>query len=137
MKDDAHGLPRAGEKGGSPDFEGRHTVFTAGAETRRHCRSQEGFRLEDLENHQVRRSRDGLAPKTIDDEIRYVKTMVFKAYDNDRISGDVLKPFRKVGTLLKANADGRNKVISPSEFEAILQERVARTLTKPSFEGAN
>ncbi|MGE5841623.1 MAG: hypothetical protein ACM335_05050 [Deltaproteobacteria bacterium] len=50
----------------------------------------------------MRRSRDGLAPETIDDEIPYVKTMVFKAYDNDRISGDVLKPFRKVGTLLKA-----------------------------------
>jgi hypothetical protein len=41
----------------------------------------------DLENYQVRRKEEGRADNTIDHEIGAAKTMVFKAFDNDMVSG--------------------------------------------------
>ena len=50
----------------------------------------------DLENYQVKRERAGKAPATIDQEIRKVKAMVFKAFDNDLVGGDAIKTFKRV-----------------------------------------
>lgn len=79
------------------------------------------IKLADLENHQEKRRREGLKPKTIDDEINYTKTMIIKAFDNDLVGGDVLKAFRKVKPLLKGNANARDRVLTIDEYEAILK----------------
>jgi integrase len=73
----------------------------------------------DLENYQSKREREGKAPATIDQEIRKVKAMVFKAFDNDLVGGDVIKTFKRVKKLLKPGSDVRDRVLTPSEFEAL------------------
>ncbi|MFC1494649.1 tyrosine-type recombinase/integrase, partial [Thermodesulfobacteriota bacterium] len=78
------------------------------------------IKLADLENLQEKRKREGLRPKTIDDEICYTKTMIIKAFDNDKVGGDVLKAFKKVKLLLKGNANARDRVLTKDEYEAIL-----------------
>ncbi|MCP4551427.1 MAG: hypothetical protein GY834_05175 [Bacteroidetes bacterium] len=51
-----------------------------------------GIKLLDLENYQVQRKEQGKSDSYIDQEIGAIKTMLKKAWDNDKISGNVLKP---------------------------------------------
>jgi integrase len=46
--------------------------------------------------------------------------VINKAFDNDLVSGDTLKAFKKVKKLLKRNSNARNKIISPEQFKALL-----------------
>ena len=71
----------------------------------------------DLENYQARRMVEGKADATIDQEVGSAKTMIFKAFDNNMVSGDTLKTFKVVKKLLKGSANARDKVLSPGEFE--------------------
>lgn len=73
----------------------------------------------DLENYQAKREKEGKAPATIDQEIRKVKAMVFKAFRNDLVGGDVIKTFKRIKKLLKPGSDVRDRVLTPSEFEAL------------------
>lgn len=76
-----------------------------------------------LENHQERRKGEGYKPKTIDDELNYIKTVVIKAFDNDLIGGDALKAFRRVKRLLSGNKKGsnsRNRVLTRNELGKVL-----------------
>jgi integrase len=73
----------------------------------------------DLENYQAKREKEGKAPATIDQEIRKVKAMVFKAFGNDLVGGDVIKTFKRIKKLLKPGSDVRDRVLTPSEFEAL------------------
>ncbi len=81
-------------------------------------------KLADLENYQARLKKQGLKPKTIDDNISYVKTMIIKAFDNDLVGGDVLKAFQRVKRFLKGHANARGRVLSKDEYEALLQNPV-------------
>jgi len=74
----------------------------------------------DLENYQIRRAREGLAPGTIDHEIGKAKTMVIKAFDNDMVGADTLKAFRKVKKTLKRGSDVRGRVLSFKEFNRLM-----------------
>ena len=71
----------------------------------------------DLENYQARKKAKGKADATIDHEIGAAKTMIFKAFDNDMVSGDTLKTFKVVKKLLKGSSNARDRVLSPGEFE--------------------
>ncbi len=71
----------------------------------------------EIENHQMKRRKEGLKPKTIDDEINYVKTMVIKAFDNDKISGGALKTLKRVKCLLKKKSNRRDKILTAQEFQ--------------------
>ena len=53
------------------------------------------IKVTDLENYQARRKRESKADATVDQEIGAARAMVIKAVDDDMISGDCLKPFRK------------------------------------------
>ena len=70
----------------------------------------------DLENYQAKREKEGKAPATIDQEIRKVKAMVFKAFDNDLVGGDVIKTFKRIKKLLKPGSDVRDRILSKNEF---------------------
>ena len=80
------------------------------------------IKLSDLENLQVKRKRGGLKPKTIDDEISYAKTMIIKAFNNDKVGGNTLKTFQRVKRQLNnKNANARDRVLSGNEYESILR----------------
>jgi len=81
----------------------------------------------DLENYQAKREGQGKAPATIDQEIRKVKAMVFKAFDNDLVSGDVIKTFKRINKLLKPGSDIRDRVLTPSEFKALKKHSSGHT----------
>ena len=75
---------------------------------------------EDLENLVERRKKQGCADGTIDQEIGKVKAMVAKAFDNDKVSGDTLKKFKKIKKRDKGNVNARTRILSPDEFNALL-----------------
>jgi len=70
----------------------------------------------DLENYQAKRKKKGLADATIDQEIGTAKTMIYKAFDDNIVSGDTLKSFRVVKKLLKKNSNARDRILNPEEF---------------------
>ncbi len=76
----------------------------------------------DLEEYQVKRQKEGAARGTVDKEMKAVKTMVKKAFFNDKIGGDVLKAFSRVKNLLKRNEDARTRILSLDEFNALMSK---------------
>lgn len=85
------------------------------------------IKLADLENLQAKRFKEGLKPKTVDDEINQMKSVIIKAFDNDLVGGDVLKTFRRVKKTLKAHSNRRERVLTVQEFNR-LQEKAPRHL---------
>ena len=77
---------------------------------------------EDLENLIQKRKKDGCADATIDHEIGAARTMVFKAFDNDRVGGYIIRKFKKIKKLNKGNANARSRIISRDEFSAMLKD---------------
>jgi integrase len=74
----------------------------------------------DLENLQAKRKAEGKADATIDLEIGAARGMINKAFDNDLISGDTLRTFKKVKKMLKSNSNARDRILSPDEFNSLL-----------------
>jgi len=74
----------------------------------------------DLENYQIQRKEQGKSDSYIDQEIGAARTMLNKAWDNDKVSGDALKPFKKVNKLLKKGANARDRILSVDEFERLM-----------------
>jgi len=72
--------------------------------------------LNDLEEYQLKREEQGKAPATIDMELTIAKTMVTKAFDNDKIGGDALRPFRRVRRRLKKGSNARQRTLKFDEY---------------------
>ena len=68
--------------------------------------------LTDLEDYQIKREGAGKAKSTIDIEVGIASAMVNKAFDNDKVSGDTLKPFRCIKNVLKRGSNARKKTIT-------------------------
>lgn len=79
----------------------------------------------DLESYQENRKKQGRAPATIDMEIKYAQTMVTKAFDNDKIDGRALKPFRKTKRKLKKGSNARKRAIGFDEYLKLLSNAAA------------
>lgn len=77
--------------------------------------------VEDLENHIEKRKKEGYANQTIDHEIGTVRTMILKAFDNNKVGGNTIKVFKKIKKLNKGNANARNRILSRNEFADILK----------------
>jgi integrase len=73
-----------------------------------------------LENLQAKRKAEGLADSTVDQELAAARVVINKGFDNDLVSGDTLKAFKKVKKLLKRNANARDKIITLEQFSALL-----------------
>jgi len=78
--------------------------------------------VEDLENHIEKRKKEGCANATIDHEIGTARTMILKAFDNNKVSGNTIKTFRKIKKLNKGNDNARNRIISKTEFSDMLKD---------------
>jgi integrase len=75
----------------------------------------------DLENYQEMRKAEGLSDSYIDKHIGAARTMVNKAIDNDMISGDAIRAFKKTDKLLKKNSNARDRIITQDELEKLLE----------------
>ena len=72
--------------------------------------------LTDLENYQDERADKGKKPATIDQELSNVKTMVTRAFYDDKISGRPLKAFSRLNKKLKKGANARKRIITIQEY---------------------
>ena len=73
----------------------------------------------ELENYQMQRKKLGKADNTVDSEIGTVRAMINKAFDNDMVSGQTLKAFKRTKKLLKRNGNARTRILSHDEYEAL------------------
>lgn len=74
----------------------------------------------DLENYQIQRKDQGKSDSYIDQEIGAARGMVNKAWDNDMVTGDALKPFKKISKMLKRGSNSRDRVLSLEEFNLLM-----------------
>jgi integrase len=81
----------------------------------------------DLESYQEIRKKDGIKPATIDLELSCIKTMINKAFYNDKVSGHVLKKFGEIRKLNKIGENARTRTISTDEYKKILNEAKGHT----------
>jgi integrase len=73
----------------------------------------------DLEDYQVIKRNAGESDSYIDQQISTVRHMVGKGIDNNIVSADTLRAFRKVKKLLKRNANARERVLSEPEYHRL------------------
>jgi integrase len=76
------------------------------------------LRLEHLQSFQIKASKE-YAPSYVDHVTDTVKAAVTLALDNDKIGGDLLKPFRKLRGLLRKGANARKRVLTPAEYQGL------------------
>jgi len=74
----------------------------------------------DLESYQAKRKQEQAAGSTIDKEVSIVHSMANKAFDNDLVKGECLKPFKKVKSLLKRNENARDTILRVEQFHALM-----------------
>lgn len=79
----------------------------------------------DLEEYQDQREEQGISPATIDMELSISKTMVTKAFDNDKVDGKALKPFRRIKHRLKKGSNARERILSFNEYLNLIQKAPA------------
>ena len=72
---------------------------------------------EELREYQLMRKKEGVADSYIDKHIGSARTMVNRAFENDKIGGNALRPFKLVKRVLKnsrANARDREPPATPT-----------------------
>lgn len=74
----------------------------------------------DLENYQAKRKAVGYSDSYVDQEIGAARTMVYKAFDDNMVSGDTIRVFKKVKKLLKGDSNARDRVLSKEEFGRLM-----------------
>jgi len=75
----------------------------------------------DLENYQSERLSNGVQPATVDMEVGIAKTMVRKAFENDKVSGDALKPFMRIKKTLRKGSNARKRLLTPHEYLKLIE----------------
>lgn len=77
---------------------------------------------EDLREYQLKRKKEGYSDSYIDKHIGATRTMINRAFENSKVSGDTLKPFKIVKRLLKNNmANARKRILTHEEFLSLIQ----------------
>lgn len=82
----------------------------------------------DRENYQAKRKAAGYSDSYVDQEVGAAKTVVSKAFDNDLVSGETVRVFKRVKKLLKRNANARDKILTMEQFGRLIE--CAPRLTK-------
>jgi len=78
------------------------------------------IKLSQIENYQRKRLNQGKAPATVDREVGVVKTMIFRACDDDMLGDRTRILFQKIKIVLKRNANARDVVLSLDGFDTLL-----------------
>jgi integrase len=74
-----------------------------------------------LEEYQIERREQGAADATDDYEIKVAQAAVNKAFDNDKVNGACLKPFRRTKRLLKFGANARDVKVTVAQYLKLLE----------------
>lgn len=74
----------------------------------------------DLENYQAKRKAAGKSDSYIDTEIGAARTMINKAFDNDMVSGETVKAFKRIKKLLKRNSNARDKILTLDQVKSLM-----------------
>jgi hypothetical protein len=75
----------------------------------------------DIENYQVKRKKAGYSDNYVDHEVGAAKAVVNKAFDNDMVTGETVKVFKRVKKLLKRNANAQDRILSLDEFGRLME----------------
>jgi len=81
----------------------------------------------DLENYQAKRKVEGYADSYVDQHIAMARAMINKAFDNDLVSGDTIRVFKKVKRLLKGDSNARDRILSREEFDRLMGKMPSHT----------
>ena len=81
----------------------------------------------DLEDYQAKRKAQGQADSYIDQQIAMARAMINKAFNNDIVSGDTIKVFKRVKKLLKGDSNARDRVLSSDEFNRLMEALPSHT----------
>jgi hypothetical protein len=73
----------------------------------------------DLERFQVQMQEADYSDSYIDSILEAAKNVVYKAFDNDLIGGEPLRPFRKVNKLTQRGDNARSRILSHDEYNQI------------------
>jgi integrase len=73
-----------------------------------------------IENFQAKQKAAGYSDSYVDQQIGAAKTVVNKAFDNDLVSGETVKVFKRVKKLLKRNSNARDKVLTLDQVESLM-----------------
>jgi integrase len=76
----------------------------------------------DLENYQMERKGQGIKNTTIDLELNIVKGMIIKGFDNNMVSGETLKAFRKTKKISVKSERIRKRTLTIDEYLRLLDE---------------
>ncbi len=79
------------------------------------------IKLSDIENYQAKRKKAGYSDNYIDHEVGAAKTVINKAFDNDLVSGETVKAFKRARKLLKRGSNARDRILTIDEFNNLLQ----------------
>jgi len=74
----------------------------------------------DLVSYQEKRSKDGRSNSTIDMELSIAKTMINRAFDDDKVSGKTLKVFRAPRKKLTRGSNARDRLLTIEEYLKLL-----------------
>ena len=77
--------------------------------------------LSHLTGYQQKRKDDKRSPRTIDYEISVVKTMVTRAYHDDKIDGKPTLAFKRVKRKCKSGSNARDRTLSPAEYLLLVE----------------
>jgi integrase len=75
-----------------------------------------------LENYQAKRKREGYSDAYVDRQIEAARAMINKAFDNDMVTGETVKVFRRVKKMLKRNSNARDRILAPEEFKGLMDK---------------
>ena len=73
-----------------------------------------------IENFRTKLLKTGKSRSYIDQIIGAARAMINKAFEDDMLSGDCLRPFKKVKKLLKKNANARDMVFTRDQYEKLI-----------------
>src|SRR5208337_1461147 len=73
-----------------------------------------------IENFQAKQKAAGYSDSYVDQQIGAAKTVVNKAFDNDMVTGETVKAFKRVKKLLKRNSNSRDKVLTVDQVENLM-----------------
>jgi integrase len=80
------------------------------------------IKMSSIENFRTKMLKAGKSRSYIDQIVGTARAMVNKASDDDMLSKDCLRPFKKVKKLLKKNANARDMIFSREQYEKLLAE---------------
>ncbi|SPF42642.1 conserved hypothetical protein [Syntrophobacter sp. SbD1] len=75
----------------------------------------------EIENFQAKQKAASYSDSYVDQQIGAAKTVINKAFDNDMVTGETVKVFKRVKKLLlKRNANARDKVLTVDQVENLM-----------------